>query len=100
MILPNIAEVCEQLDDVKNGSMVISSNGTITIASFTCQSGTSLNGTGSLECKTTGKWTSNIPTCGNEDCYAKSMSFVYLFILTLLFSLLISLMSYTTQEQF
>ena len=79
MIISNIAEVCEQLDDVKNGSMIISSNGTITIASFSCQPGTSLNGTGSLECGTTGKWTSNIPTCGNDDCYAKSMSFVYLF---------------------
>ena len=77
MIFSNIAEVCEQLDDVKNGSMVISSNGTITTASFSCQHGTSLNGTGSLECETTGKWTSNTPTCGNDDFYAKSMLFVY-----------------------
>ena len=58
-------ETCEPLNSVENGSTVLSTNGTTTVSTFTCQLGSSLNGSGLAECGQDGKWSVSSPICGN-----------------------------------
>ena len=55
---------CQELSSPQNGSYLITTNGTTSIATFQCNVGTSLNGTDTLICFPDGSWSTTIPYCG------------------------------------
>jgi len=55
---------CDVLSAANNGTIGAFSNGTHTMASFTCDVGTTLNGSMSSVCLNTGQWDDVPPDCG------------------------------------
>ena len=76
----NFSETCDSLKSVKNGTVHLSTNGTTTVSTFTCQSGSSLNGSGTAACGGDGKWDVSSPVCGNLIKYFNKMFFSFFFL--------------------
>ncbi|XP_052281318.1 sushi, von Willebrand factor type A, EGF and pentraxin domain-containing protein 1-like [Dreissena polymorpha] len=55
--------VCQTLPVAGTGTITYTTNGTHTIASFRCDSGSTLKGTSELTCQSNGQWNSSPPTC-------------------------------------
>ena len=56
--------MCPELSSPDNGTLNLSTNGLVTVASFTCDIGSSLAGSPQLTCNTDGSWDSREPDCG------------------------------------
>lgn len=57
-----IAE-CQALTSPTDGNVTLSSNGTLTTATFTCEIGYSLDGKSAIQCLADGTWSNSSPTC-------------------------------------
>jgi len=55
---------CEPLVAPANGSLLLSSDGSKSTATFSCSHGYSLNGAQTLVCAADGMWDKLVPTCG------------------------------------
>ena len=60
----NFSAKCEDLVGPSNGSIVLATNGLVTIATVLCDVGGSLKGTRELTCSDTGIWDFPAPSCG------------------------------------
>ncbi|KAL4230059.1 Complement receptor type [Mactra antiquata] len=60
--IPNCVH-CSELPDTDDGTLNITSNGTHTIASYTCNIGTTMTGTPSIACRTEDTWSDQEPVC-------------------------------------
>ncbi|XP_060586065.1 P-selectin-like [Ruditapes philippinarum] len=56
-------DACQTLAEPTDGSVTLSSNGITTVATYSCDAGTTLNGDSSRTCRTDSTWTNNAPTC-------------------------------------
>ena len=56
--------MCSTLNNISNGNIAMSTNGSVTAATFTCFAGYRLTGTGSLYCRVDGSWSDSTPACG------------------------------------
>ena len=56
---------CEELSSIDNGELIVSTDGVVTMAVFTCYIGSTINGSSTAECGTDGSWTVTVPQCGN-----------------------------------
>lgn len=54
---------CSMVSDLANGSSPATTNGTVTIVTYSCNSGYTLNGTQTSVCQADGIWSSPKPTC-------------------------------------
>ncbi|XP_045204681.2 sushi, von Willebrand factor type A, EGF and pentraxin domain-containing protein 1-like isoform X2 [Mercenaria mercenaria] len=54
---------CPDLSDPDSGTLTMTTSGSVTTATFTCQSGYYLNGAFTLTCGSDGLWSSDSPTC-------------------------------------
>lgn len=54
---------CPTMEAPENGEVVVSSNGSVTIATFSCETDYSLYGNTVLSC-ISGTWEGTAPTCG------------------------------------
>ena len=55
---------CEDIASIDNGDLTLSTDGVVTIAVFTCDIGSTINGSSTAECGTDGSWTVTAPQCG------------------------------------
>lgn len=60
-----IAAVCDELVTPANGNVTLSTNNTVTTASFLCSEGYTLSGSDGVTCLYDGTWSDDVPTCGN-----------------------------------
>ena len=51
-------------DNIENGQVTVTTNGSVTVASFTCGDDYTLSGDNTLTCTTTGTWSGSTPECG------------------------------------
>ena len=61
--------LCEALVDPSSGSVVISSNGSLSVATYSCRAGYQLVGANSRSCRETGLWTGVPASCGEPAVY-------------------------------
>ena len=61
-----ISVVCPVVTGPDNGTVALSTNGSVTVAVFTCDSGHSLTGSPQLTCKTDELWDNTEPVCGKK----------------------------------
>ncbi|XP_060586067.1 sushi, von Willebrand factor type A, EGF and pentraxin domain-containing protein 1-like [Ruditapes philippinarum] len=54
---------CPDLPDPDSGTLIVTTTGSVTTATFTCQTGYYLSGDFTLTCGTDGAWSSDAPTC-------------------------------------
>ena len=73
---------CPALYEPARGNVNITTNGLTTVARYTCNLGSSLNGNEVLVCLDTAAWSSSAATCGK-------------YFLDLIFSMLCILLTYT-----
>ena len=59
-----ISVLCPPWNSVQNGSMTVSTNGTVSSTSFGCDTGYSLKGSSAAVCQADGTWDAVTPTCG------------------------------------
>jgi hypothetical protein len=59
---------CEEISAPSSGSFAISSNGTESTVTYSCDTGYILVGEGVRSCNSGGQWMSNTPECG-ECCH-------------------------------
>ena len=57
---------CTFITPPNGGNFVTSSNGSVSITTFTCDTGSTISGDITLECGPDGAWSSMIPDCGME----------------------------------
>jgi hypothetical protein len=57
---------CPLFGDIENGQVNVSTNGSVTVASFICDEDYNLNGNNKLVCTTTGIWNGPTPQCGKN----------------------------------
>ena len=69
---------CSDISSSLGRSYTTETDGTNTIAKFTCDIGYTLDGTASVTCDTNGDWTPSLPTCGK---YVVQTRFLILLIL-------------------
>ena len=62
---PFISVKCDDLASIDNGQLAISMDGVSTIAVFTCDIGSTVNGSSTAECSADGSWSVMVPHCGN-----------------------------------
>lgn len=63
--LPVLVTVkCEALPEISSGSITVVTNGTASVAEFSCKSGYSLAGNQQVTCLTDASWDGGTPTCG------------------------------------
>ena len=55
---------CEEVSAPSSGSLVISSNGTVSVVTYNCDEGYVLVGESTRSCTSSGQWTSDTPECG------------------------------------
>ena len=55
---------CAALSDPENGAVIMTSTGTVTIATFTCNTDYTIEGNVQLQCTATGYWSGSPPYCG------------------------------------
>ena len=60
----HISVACETLYPVDNGVINITTDGSTTQATYTCESGFSLKGFSLLTCRSDGAWDFSPPVCG------------------------------------
>jgi hypothetical protein len=63
-ILFNLTEKCEDVVTPNDGTIILTSDGTITRAEITCDVGYSITGTVELNCASDGTWSGDMPSCG------------------------------------
>ena len=56
---------CENRTVISSGNVTITTDGLITIATFTCADGYTLTGDAIQTCDTDGIWSAELPTCSN-----------------------------------
>ena len=59
---------CQDLDAISNGQVVLTTNSISAVAEFSCEVGSSLNGSSSAVCGTDGLWNNVEPLCGKYLC--------------------------------
>ena len=59
-----VTEKCEDIVSPDEGTLTLTSNGTITRAEITCSVGYSISGSIELTCASDGSWTGDFPSCG------------------------------------
>jgi hypothetical protein len=57
---------CPSLTQVQNGAVVITTDGWLTSAAFSCNTGYQLTGSGTLTCTAAGSWDISPPACGRN----------------------------------
>ena len=62
-----ISVVCPEPSPSENESVVISTNGSVSVASFACDIGFSISGPQQLECRANGLWDNIQPICGKKE---------------------------------
>lgn len=66
---------CSDLQDPVDGNVELTSNGTVTMATYSCDLGASLNGTETRTCSADGSWSGGTPNCGMDDLWTFYISF-------------------------
>ena len=61
-----VSVVCPELASLDNGTVTLSTNGSVTVAELTCDSGSSISGSHQLTCKTDGLWDGMEQVCGKD----------------------------------
>ena len=59
---------CPLFGDIENGQVTVTTNGSVTVASFTCDVDYTLSGDNTRTCTTTGTWRGSAPECGMKTC--------------------------------
>ncbi|KAH3840888.1 hypothetical protein DPMN_114346 [Dreissena polymorpha] len=54
------------MSDILNGKIAMTTNGSVTMAIYSCERGYTLVGSAALSCRATGTWSGPAPTCGRE----------------------------------
>ena len=57
---------CPDLSDPDSGTLTVTTTGSVTTATFTCQTGYYLSGDFTLTCGSDGSWSSDVPTCSES----------------------------------
>ncbi|KAH3840535.1 hypothetical protein DPMN_113985, partial [Dreissena polymorpha] len=54
---------CPTMSDILNGKIAMTTNGSVTMAIYSCERGYTLVGSAALSCRATGTWSGPAPTC-------------------------------------
>ena len=56
-------EACDTIQNVAGGTVSLSTDGVMTLASFTCETGYTMSGDSSISCRSDGTWNVSQPLC-------------------------------------
>lgn len=89
----SFAALCDTLSSVSDGTMGYSSNGTVTVVTYSCHAGYSMHsvteGTTAV-CGDEGTWDSITISCGTETCSHNNEVFLlYTFVIRLIISIVL-----------
>ena len=71
---------CPALSDPLNGAVSMETDGSVTIATFTCNNGYRLTGDSTLTCNSNGTWNAPSPECGEYNQLAVINSFLHIYL--------------------
>ena len=70
--------LCPAISTPDSGSVIVSADGSVTIATFSCEFGYYISGDATLRCLENGNWDAEEPICGNEHSRLKTRKLFYI----------------------